>query len=151
MLVELTQKQIEWLAACNAEIVESYSPENEGENFGLFGTEMTPDEVEEVQNLLDDCIPGDQSENNDKVLGLALKANNIPFTWTSELAERLWDGDEQQIRIISPKNECIYVSYDRWGFVIDDEGDIPEDRLENIDQADLVTTLNAIKKWYYEC
>ncbi len=89
-----------------------------------------------------------QSENNDKVLGLALQTNNIPFTWTDELAKELWDGDEQQIRIIGPLNQKIYVSYDRWGFVIDNVDHIPEDKLEDIDQPNLVTTLQAIKKWY---
>lgn len=83
-----------------------------------------------------------QSENNDKVMGIALKANKIPFTWSNENAKELWDGDEMQMKIERHDGKVIWVSYDRWGFVIDGiiEGD----------QEDLKTTLGYIKTWYHE-
>lgn len=82
-----------------------------------------------------------QSENNDKVMGMALKENKIPFIWTDENAQELWDGDEQQMKIERPSDgEVIYVSYDRWGFCTDGPLDV--------DQGDLKTTLQKIKDWY---
>jgi hypothetical protein len=81
----------------------------------------------------------EQSINNDKALSMALELNKIPFTWTDELAYTLWDGDDQQMKIIRPNGDKIYVSYDRWGFVIDGM---------DCDQESLKTTLEYIKDWW---
>lgn len=84
----------------------------------------------------------EQSKNNDMAMALSLTTNQIPHIWTNEWAKKMWGGDELQIKILHPQTKKpIYVSYDRFGFVIDG--------IEDGDQEDLVTVLDYIKKWYY--
>lgn len=95
-----------------------------------------------------------QKENNDKALKLVLDINNIPNTWNNTWMLELCDEDESVIEIQRPSKdgngsyETIYVSYDRWGYVIDTVDIIPEDRLSHCDQKSLKETLQIIKRWY---
>jgi hypothetical protein len=87
----------------------------------------------------------DQQEKNTKTLGVLLKKDGIPFIEDREYAKELWGSPDLVLKIKNPKNnDFIYVSYDRFGFVVD--GDGVED--EGLDQEDLKTTIKYIRNLY---
>ncbi len=86
-----------------------------------------------------------QQEKNTKTLGILLKKDGIPFIEDREYAEELWGSPDLVLKIKNPKNnDFIYVSYDRFGYVID--GDGVED--DGLDQEDLKTTIKYIRNLY---
>lgn len=87
----------------------------------------------------------EQADSNTSHLGQLLSKLGISFEEDRNYAKKLWDGDDLNLKLVNKNDETIYVGYDRWGFVIDE---IAKSDIE-IDQADLETTLEFIKSWYF--
>ncbi len=72
-----------------------------------------------------------------------LTNSNIPFTIDTEYALELWGNADELIKIINPKNNLpMYLSYDRWGFVLDGPGTV--DFEVDCDQCDLDTVMEVL-------
>lgn len=82
------------------------------------------------------------AENNDKVLKYALNAIKIPSIWNNTFLQELCDVPEDIKVLEITRQDCekIYVSYDRWGYVIDG--------LEDGDQVGIIECVKLIKDWY---
>jgi len=85
-----------------------------------------------------------QTLDNTRFLGQELEKAQIPFKENWDYIKENYGGtggDEMVLEINNGK-DTIHVSYDRWGFVVDE--------LEDFDQVDFIIIFKGIIKWYNE-